>query len=50
MIQRRTVVSRVVEKIRELIASGQYVNGDKIPTEQFGIGRFSVREMDDQSC
>jgi DNA-binding FadR family transcriptional regulator len=48
-IQQKTVVAQVMEKIRELIASGLYKPGDKIPTEQelaerFGIGRSSVRE------
>jgi DNA-binding FadR family transcriptional regulator len=38
-----------MEKIRELITSGFYKPGDKIPTEQelaehFGIGRSSIRE------
>lgn len=48
-IRQQTVVGQVMEKIRDLIASGQYKSGDKIPTEQelaerFGIGRSSVRE------
>ncbi|MDR1587179.1 MAG: GntR family transcriptional regulator [Treponema sp.] len=48
-IQQKTVVAQVMEKIRELITSGLYKPGDKIPTEQelaerFGIGRSSVRE------
>ena len=38
-----------MEKIKDLIASGRYQPGDKIPTEQelaemFGIGRSSIRE------
>lgn len=48
-IRQQTVVGQVMEKIRGLIASGQYKSGDKIPTEQelaerFGIGRSSIRE------
>lgn len=48
-IQQKTVVAQVMEKIKELITSGVYKVGDKIPTEQelaerFGIGRSSVRE------
>lgn len=48
-IKRNTVVSQVMEKIRELIASGQFKAGDRIPTEgelaaRLGIGRSSIRE------
>jgi DNA-binding FadR family transcriptional regulator len=48
-IKQQTVVGQVMEKIRNLIASGLYKSGDKIPTEQelaekFGIGRSSIRE------
>jgi GntR family transcriptional regulator, transcriptional repressor for pyruvate dehydrogenase complex len=48
-IKRKTVVSQVMEKIRELIASGQFKAGDRIPTEEelatrLGIGRSSIRE------
>ncbi len=48
-IQQKTVVSQVMEKIKELITSGMYKPGDKIPTEheladRFGIGRSSIRE------
>ncbi|MDR1575608.1 MAG: GntR family transcriptional regulator, partial [Treponema sp.] len=48
-IQQKTVVAQAMEKIRELITSGFYKPGDKIPTEQelaghFGIGRSSIRE------
>lgn len=48
-IKRHTVVSQVMEKIRELIASGQFKAGDRIPTEgelaaRLGIGRSSIRE------
>jgi GntR family transcriptional repressor for pyruvate dehydrogenase complex len=48
-IHQKTVVSQVMEKIRELITSGNYRPGDRIPTEQelaerFGIGRSSIRE------
>lgn len=48
-IQQKTVVSQAMEKIKSLIASGQYKMGDRLPTEQqladsFGIGRTSIRE------
>jgi DNA-binding FadR family transcriptional regulator len=48
-IQQKTVVAQTMEKIRELITSGLYKPGDRIPTEQelagrFGIGRSSIRE------
>lgn len=48
-LQQKTVVSQVMEKIKELIATGQYKPGDRIPTEQelaarFGTGRSSIRE------
>jgi len=48
-IKQNTIVEQVMEKIKELIASGQYKVGDKLPTESelgqmFGIGRSSVRE------
>jgi len=48
-IQRNTVVSQVMEKIRGLISSGRFKAGDRLPTEeelakQLGIGRSSIRE------
>jgi GntR family transcriptional repressor for pyruvate dehydrogenase complex len=48
-IKRKTVVAQVMEKIRQLISSGQFKAGDKIPTESemaemLGIGRSSIRE------
>ena len=48
-IKQKTVVEQVMEHIKELIASGKYKPGDKIPTEnelaeRFGIGRSSIRE------
>ena len=48
-IRQKTVVEQVMEQIKELIASGKYQPGDKIPTEhelaeKFGIGRSSIRE------
>lgn len=48
-IKQNTIVEQVMEKIKDLIASGQYKVGDKLPTESelgqmFGIGRSSVRE------
>lgn len=48
-IKRKTVVGQVMDKIRQLISSGRFKAGDKIPTESemaetFGIGRSSIRE------
>lgn len=48
-IRQKTVVEQVMEKIKELIALGQYKVNDRIPTENelakmFGIGRSSIRE------
>jgi GntR family transcriptional regulator, transcriptional repressor for pyruvate dehydrogenase complex len=48
-IKQKTVVEQVMEKIKHLIADGQFKVGDKIPTEHelaemFGIGRSSIRE------
>jgi GntR family transcriptional repressor for pyruvate dehydrogenase complex len=48
-IRRKTVVEHVMERMKELIASGQFKINDKIPTEQelanmFGIARNSIRE------
>ncbi len=48
-IRQKTVVEQVMEQIKELIASGKYKPGDKLPTEhelaeRFGIGRSSIRE------
>lgn len=49
VIKQKTVVAQVMEQIRDLIASGKYSSGDRIPTEhelaeRFGIGRSSIRE------
>jgi DNA-binding FadR family transcriptional regulator len=49
IIKQKTVVAQVMEHIRDLIASGEYSVGDKIPTEgelaeMFGLGRSSIRE------
>lgn len=48
-IAKRTVVSEVMRRLRDLIASGNYRPGDKIPTEnelsrRFEVGRSTVRE------
>lgn len=48
-IQQKTVVTQVMDRIKELIASGKYQVDDRIPTESeladmFGVGRSSVRE------
>lgn len=48
-IQQKTVVMQVMDRIKDLIASGKYQVDDRIPTESelaemFGVGRSSVRE------
>ncbi len=48
-IRQQTVVAQVMARIKELIASGEYRPGSRLPTEhdlaqQFGVGRSSVRE------
>jgi GntR family transcriptional repressor for pyruvate dehydrogenase complex len=48
-IRKKTIVAQVMDKIRELIASGRFKTGDRIPTEgelaeMLGIGRSSIRE------
>ncbi len=48
-IRKQTIVETVMDKIRELIASGKYKVNDRLPTENelaemFGIGRSSIRE------
>ncbi len=48
-IKQTTIVEQVMSKIKDLIASGAYKPGDKIPTEHelakvFGVGRSSIRE------
>ena len=48
-VRRHTIVEQVMERIRDLISSGEYKVGDKFPNEnslaeRFGIGRSSVRE------
>ena len=48
-VQKTTVVNQVMDQIRDLIASGVYKPGDKLPTEkelaeQLGVGRSSIRE------
>ncbi|MDR3551607.1 MAG: FCD domain-containing protein [Clostridia bacterium] len=48
-IKKNTVVEQVMERIKDLIASGKYKAGDKLPienelAEMFGIGRSSLRE------
>ena len=49
IIKPKTVVEQVMERVRELIASGRFSVNDQIPTESelaqmFGIGRSSIRE------
>ncbi len=48
-VKQKTVVDQVMDQIKDLIASGEYKPGDKIPTEMelakdFGLGRSSIRE------
>lgn len=48
-IKHKTLVAQVMEKIRKLIASGQFKVHDRLPTENelaemFGTGRSSIRE------
>ena len=48
-IQKNTVVNQVMARLKELISSGAYKPGDKLPTEnelaaQLGVGRSSIRE------
>jgi DNA-binding FadR family transcriptional regulator len=48
-IEQKTVVEQAMERIKDLIASGNYKVNDKIPTQDelasmFGIGRNSIRE------
>jgi GntR family transcriptional regulator, transcriptional repressor for pyruvate dehydrogenase complex len=48
-IKQKTIVGQVMDQLKQLIASGSYKTGDRIPTEKelaemFGIGRSSVRE------
>jgi len=48
-VHQKTVVTQVMDRIRELILSGRYKVNDRIPTENelaemFGVGRSSVRE------
>jgi DNA-binding FadR family transcriptional regulator len=41
-IIQKTVVAQAMENIRELISSGLYKPGDKLPTEQEPAGRFGI--------
>lgn len=48
-IKKTTLVNKVMDKLKELIVSGVYKPGDKLPTEnelanQLGVGRSSIRE------
>ena len=48
-ISQQTVVTQVMSRIKDLIASDEYRPGDRLPTEQelanrFGVGRSSLRE------
>lgn len=49
-IKKQTVVDQVMDQFKDLISTGKYKPGDKIPTEielaeQFGIGRSSIRQV-----
>ncbi|MCX7027742.1 MAG: FadR/GntR family transcriptional regulator [Spirochaetes bacterium] len=48
-IRKNTVVNQVMDRLKELISSGVYKPGDKLPTEkelaaQLHVGRSSIRE------
>jgi DNA-binding FadR family transcriptional regulator len=48
-IKKTTLVNQVMGRLKELISSGAYRPGDKLPTEaelaaQLGVGRSSIRE------
>lgn len=48
-VRQKTVVEQVMTKIKELIASGQFKAGDRLPSEHdlaesFGVGRSTIRE------
>jgi DNA-binding FadR family transcriptional regulator len=48
-IKKTTLVNQVMDRLKELISSGAYGPGDKLPTEaelaaQLGVGRSSIRE------
>ncbi len=48
-IKKMTIVNQVMDRIKDLISSGAYKPGDKLPTEAelaalFGVGRSSIRE------
>ncbi len=48
-VSKRTVVSEVMRRMKDLFAAGNYGPGDRIPTELelsqlFGVGRSSIRE------
>lgn len=48
-IRKSTVVGQVMNRVKDLIASGVYKPGDRLPTEQelselFQVGRSSIRE------
>ncbi|MBU8914164.1 MAG: GntR family transcriptional regulator [Spirochaetales bacterium] len=48
-ISRQTVVAQVMSRVKNLIASGEFGPGQRLPTEQelarqFGVGRSSIRE------
>ncbi|AFD09423.1 FadR/GntR family transcriptional regulator [Solitalea canadensis] len=49
IIKRKSLADEVADRIKEMITSGNYTIGDKLPTEpelmqQFGVGRSSIRE------
>ncbi len=49
-IRRHTIVEQAMDRIRDLISSGEFKIGEKFPNEsalaeRFGIGRSSIREV-----
>ncbi|MCO4292042.1 FadR family transcriptional regulator [Solitalea sp. MAHUQ-68] len=49
IIKRKSLADEVADRIKKLICSGDYMIGDKLPTEpelmqKFGVGRSSIRE------
>jgi len=48
-IEKISITDQVVKRIEELIRSGEFAVGDKLPTEmelreQLGVGRSTIRE------
>ena len=48
-IRQKTVVTQIMDQMKDFIATGKFKSGDKLPTEKelsemFGVGRSSIRE------